>query len=165
MCRSAVGRVAGDAGTDTDLGPLLTRARTGRTLLLDELPGERRVQVLDKLGGTYEGGFPDWSDDDIRGIQAPTLITVGDGDITPVTTTGRVIAVLLMIGGISLVGSITATLASWIVQRVADEKSAEEQVTTAHVDHLLDEIRALRAEVAAQRGGGGDRRGGQPPPS
>ena len=37
--------------------------------------------LLDKLGGTYEGGFPDWSDDDIRGIQAPTLITVGDGDM------------------------------------------------------------------------------------
>jgi voltage-gated potassium channel len=76
-----------------------------------------------------------------------TITTVGYGDITPVTSTGRVIAVLLMIGGISLVGSITATLASWIVQRVADEQSAEETVTTAHVDALLAEIQELRSEV------------------
>lgn len=37
----------------------------------------------------------------------------------PVTTTGRVMASLMMIGGISLVGSITATIASWIVQSVS----------------------------------------------
>ena len=35
--------------------------------------------LLDKLGA-YDRGFPGWSDDDIRGIAAPTLITVGDCD-------------------------------------------------------------------------------------
>ena len=35
--------------------------------------------LLDKLGA-YDHGFPGWSDDDIRGIAAPTLITVGDCD-------------------------------------------------------------------------------------
>ncbi|WP_036371476.1 MULTISPECIES: potassium channel family protein [Mycolicibacterium] len=76
-----------------------------------------------------------------------TITTVGYGDLTPVTSTGRVIAVLLMIGGISLVGSITATLASWIVQRVADEDTAGRVVTTAHIDRLLEEIHQLRSEV------------------
>ena len=90
-----------------------------------------------------------------------TITTVGYGDLTPLTSTGRVIAVLLMIGGISLVGSITATLASWIVQRVADEQSADQTVTTAHVDQLLSEIRALRAEVTRLRG----EEAGQPPPA
>jgi voltage-gated potassium channel len=90
-----------------------------------------------------------------------TITTVGYGDVTPVTTTGRVIAALLMIGGISLVGSITATLASWIVQRVADEQSAEEAVTAGHINQLVDEIRDLRAEVARMRDG----EGGQPPPA
>ena len=35
--------------------------------------------LLDKLGG-YDRGFGGWSDEDIRGIAAPTLITVGDCD-------------------------------------------------------------------------------------
>ncbi|HEX2212173.1 MAG TPA: potassium channel family protein, partial [Mycobacterium sp.] len=76
-----------------------------------------------------------------------TITTVGYGDLTPVTATGRVIAVLLMIGGISLVGSITATLASWIVQRVADEQSAGEEVTTAHIHQVLVELDQLRGDV------------------
>lgn len=49
-----------------------------------------------------------------------TVTTVGYGDAYPVTVTGRVIAVLLMIGGISLIGVITATVASWIVERVSE---------------------------------------------
>ncbi len=40
---------------------------------------ERLQDLLDKLG-TYDKGFTGWSDDDIRGIAAPTLITVGDCD-------------------------------------------------------------------------------------
>lgn len=89
-----------------------------------------------------------------------TITTVGYGDLTPVTSTGRVIAALLMIGGISLVGSITATLASWIVQRVADEDTAGRVVTTAHIDRLMEEIHQLRSEV--QRLGGESRAGDRP---
>ena len=51
-----------------------------------------------------------------------TVTTVGYGDVYPVTNTGRVIAVLLMVGGISLVGVVTAALASWIIERVAEEE-------------------------------------------
>jgi len=40
---------------------------------------ERLQALLDKLG-TYDAGFPGWSDADIQGIAAPTLITVGDCD-------------------------------------------------------------------------------------
>jgi voltage-gated potassium channel len=92
--------------------------------------------------GAHIVNFPDalwWS--------MTTITTVGYGDMTPVSSTGRVIAVLLMIGGISLVGSISATLASWIVQRVTDEDSAGRMVTTAHIDQLLGEIQQLRNEL------------------
>ncbi len=45
-------------------------------------PDHEHLQgLLDKLGATCAGGFPDWADDDIRGIAAPTLITVGDADM------------------------------------------------------------------------------------
>ena len=65
-----------------------------------------------------------------------TVTTVGYGDLSPVTGTGRVIAVALMIGGISLVGVVTATLASWIVQRVAEEDTAKQAATSAQIDAL-----------------------------
>lgn len=73
-----------------------------------------------------------------------TITTVGYGDIYPVTTTGRVIAILMMIGGISLVGSITATIASWIVQTVSVEDQAHNAATAAQIDDLRGEIVALR---------------------
>lgn len=65
-----------------------------------------------------------------------TVTTVGYGDLAPVTGVGRLIAAFLMLGGISLVGVVTATLASWIVQQVAEEDSANQAVTTAHIDDL-----------------------------
>jgi pimeloyl-ACP methyl ester carboxylesterase len=45
-------------------------------------PDLQHLQVLlDKLGATYDSGFPDRTADEIRGIAAPTLITVGDADM------------------------------------------------------------------------------------
>jgi voltage-gated potassium channel len=69
-----------------------------------------------------------------------TITTVGYGDLSPVTGVGRVIAVTLMIGGISLVGVVTATLASWIVQRVAEEDTAMQAATAAQIDALRTDL-------------------------
>jgi voltage-gated potassium channel len=76
-----------------------------------------------------------------------TVTTVGYGDCYPVTNTGRVIAVLLMIGGISLVGVVTASLATWIIQRVSESETASQAATEAHIDELRNEIRELRQEL------------------
>jgi voltage-gated potassium channel len=64
-----------------------------------------------------------------------------------------------MIGGISLVGSITATLASWIVQRVAEEDTLSQTATAAQVDELRDEIRNLTNELLRN---GGQEGGSEP---
>jgi pimeloyl-ACP methyl ester carboxylesterase len=40
---------------------------------------DKLQDLLDKLG-SYDKGFPGWSDADIAGISAPTLITAGDCD-------------------------------------------------------------------------------------
>ncbi|MBC7442223.1 MAG: hypothetical protein H7311_06845 [Ramlibacter sp.] len=48
-----------------------------------------------------------------------TVSTVGYGDYFPVTGPGWLVAVGLMLGGVTLVGVITATLASWIIDRIA----------------------------------------------
>ena len=91
-----------------------------------------------------------------------TVTTVGYGDEAPRTDLGKLIAATLMIGGIGVVGLITASLASWIVQRVADEDTATRGITEAHVnalrsdlerqvDSLCAEIQALTDAVREQR--------------
>ena len=81
-----------------------------------------------------------------------TVTTVGYGDTYPVTATGRVIAVLLMIGGISLIGVITATVASWIVERVSEEDSANRAATASEMEDLRDEIRQLSVQLQIREG-------------
>lgn len=87
-----------------------------------------------------------------------TMMTVGYGDRYPVTPTGRVIGAGLMICGVALLGIVTATLASWLVDRVSDANQEQQTATRRDIAVLQDEIRALRAELGA--GTEGDRRAG-----
>ena len=57
----------------------------------------------------------------------------------PVTSVGRVVAFGLMLGGIALLGTVTATLASWLVETVAAE---EEQAEDLHAT-----VQRLEAKV------------------
>jgi voltage-gated potassium channel Kch len=67
-----------------------------------------------------------------------TITTVGYGDYYPVTAMGKLIAVMLMIGAIGLVASMTAIFASWILERVAKEDlEANEAAVAAHIAELL----------------------------
>ena len=52
-----------------------------------------------------------------------TVTTVGYGDRFPTTTEGRLLAVMLMFMGISLVGVITASVAAWFVKMNQDDES------------------------------------------
>ncbi len=69
-----------------------------------------------------------------------TLTTVGYGDLSPVTTGGRIGAVLLMLVGIAFLGTVAATLASMFVGN-ADEPPESDIV------QLRDEVAALRASI------------------
>ncbi|WP_402461997.1 potassium channel family protein [Isoptericola aurantiacus] len=87
-----------------------------------------------------------------------TMATVGYGDTYPVTITGRFVAVGMMLGGIAVLGVVTATLSSWLVQNVeetAQEGRAERRDSTddlwarrGDVEGLVAEVRALREEVS-----------------
>lgn len=46
-----------------------------------------------------------------------TLTGVGYGDVFPVTSTGRVVGVGLMLTGLGLLGSVMGTFSSWLVNR------------------------------------------------
>ncbi len=76
-----------------------------------------------------------------------TMTTVGYGDHYPVTTGGRWIAAMLMIGGIALVGVVTGTFASWLVEAVrgnAEDADLRSQLEDLHakLDVALSQVRA-----------------------
>jgi voltage-gated potassium channel len=80
-----------------------------------------------------------------------TITTVGYGDVYPVTFTGRIVAIGLMVGGIALIGVVTATLASWIVERVADHTATSATATEAQVEELRSEISELKEMISELR--------------
>ena len=59
----------------------------------------------------------------------------------------KIIASLLMIGGISLIGVVTATVATWIVRELAYEEDVKEAATAEHIELLKSEILRLEAMV------------------
>lgn len=76
-----------------------------------------------------------------------TITTVGYGDMYPVTTAGRFIAAGLMFAGIATLGVVTASFASWLVERVAESDEESEAATRRDIASLNSEIRALREEL------------------
>ncbi|MBH0053390.1 MULTISPECIES: potassium channel family protein [unclassified Salinibacterium] len=73
-----------------------------------------------------------------------TITTVGYGDIYPATTLGRVIAAGVMMAGIALLGVVTATLASWIVERVAAQDELSHVATRREVTDLTKQVAELK---------------------
>lgn len=83
---------------------------------------------------------------------AVSVTTVGYGDVYPVTTEGRLISLVLMTFGIGLISFAIGTTTSWVIDQLkAVEVSAER--TDREISVLLDEVRALRSEVASLREG------------
>lgn len=54
-----------------------------------------------------------------------TITTVGYGDRYPTTSEGRILAVCLMVLGISLLGVISATIAAWFVRLMQNEERSK----------------------------------------
>ncbi|MFP5368681.1 MAG: potassium channel family protein, partial [Actinomycetes bacterium] len=83
-----------------------------------------------------------------------TITTVGYGDMYPVTPIGRMVAAALMMSGIAVLGVVTASIASWLVQRVEDTAEAvaeAEEPVRAEMSGLVAEIASLRREIAELR--------------
>jgi voltage-gated potassium channel len=79
-----------------------------------------------------------------------TITTVGYGDYYPVSASGRFIAVLLMCGGVAVVGVVTATLASWVIERAAQARDdSAEPATRGQVRALARDVSALLAATDA----------------
>ena len=79
-----------------------------------------------------------------------TITTVGYGDFYPVTVPGRFIAVGLMVAGVAMLGTVTATFASWFLELVAKRSEKVEEADTARFEEMAGEIRALREQLDAR---------------
>ncbi|HET6301364.1 potassium channel family protein [Microbacterium sp.] len=79
-----------------------------------------------------------------------TVTTTGFGDYVPVTMAGRAVAVGLMFGGIILSGIITATLASWILDRASRGHDDEEPATRAQARAIMARIEGLGGSEESQ---------------
>lgn len=104
------------------------------------------LEVERNAPGSHLDSFPDsvwWA--------FVTVTTVGYGDIAPVTLTGRAVAVGLMIYGIGLLGTVTGTLASWMVEQIDDQGEERKKRESRAHGETLSEVRALRAEIAELR--------------
>jgi voltage-gated potassium channel len=69
-----------------------------------------------------------------------TVSTVGYGDISPTSVPGRVVAVVLMLGGIGLVSTLAASISAFFI--------GQDQAKSRVVDRL-DRIEAMVAEIRA----------------
>ncbi len=109
------------------------------------------VAALAVLDAERQGGNPNITTfGDALWWALTTMTTVGYGDRYPTTSEGRLVAAGLMVCGIALLGVVTATLASWFVQRVAAEEGTAAPPPIEQVAQLVAEIQALRAEVASR---------------
>lgn len=69
-----------------------------------------------------------------------TITTIGYGDHYPVTVGGRVVAVVLVVFGLSFFGTFTAYVASFFLEKAQLKEESE-------IHHLIHEVRKLREKI------------------
>jgi voltage-gated potassium channel len=90
-----------------------------------------------------------------------TITTVGYGDLSPATSLGRIIAALLMLGGIGFIGMLTGTIATFFIKEPKHESSYKgksieliknqlenfEDLTDEDIDTIYKTLKVLKEDV------------------
>ena len=101
---------------------------------------------------TDEQNFPNIGDGLWWAVQ--TVTTVGYGDLVPTSTTGRLIAALVMIGGIGFLTVVTAAITSTFIENARRRiEGTESDVVSAKLDQIcarLDVIETALKDIGAR---------------
>jgi voltage-gated potassium channel len=84
-----------------------------------------------------------------------TVTTVGYGDVVPGSAAGKVIASLLMLGGLSLLAVVTGVITSgFVAQAQAERQAARVDPVLERLERMAADLEAIRAEVDRLHQGG-----------
>jgi voltage-gated potassium channel len=81
-----------------------------------------------------------------------TVTTVGYGDIVPQDTVGKVIAVFLMLGGLSLLAVVTGAITSAFVGRAeAERREAGDDPVMRRLQDMSAQLEQIKTELSSKR--------------
>ena len=87
-----------------------------------------------------------------------TVTTVGYGDVVPQETDGKMIATVLMVGGLSFFAVITGFITSGFVTAAQERRRANaDDPVIERLDRVSAEVEAMRADIARLAGDSGAR--------
>jgi voltage-gated potassium channel len=76
-----------------------------------------------------------------------SVTTVGYGDIVPVTTEGRIFAVLLILTGIVMISLVTANIAAYYFSQDTEKETRLEQESLRRIKRLEDHLERLESKL------------------
>jgi voltage-gated potassium channel Kch len=113
------------------------------------LAGGVTIRLLDKKDFSSIGEGIWWA--------VQTVTTVGYGDVVPHSTSGRVIATLVMLTGIAFISLITASVTATLVDQNRDQVG--EQSLQGRLDEISARLEAIEGHLEEGRPGGPSGRG------
>src|SRR5256885_3448226 len=85
-----------------------------------------------------------------------TVTTVGYGDVVPQQTASKVVAAILMVGGLAFLSILTATItSSFVARRQERARMRGQDPVMQELQRLSGQIESLEAELKGTRDGGG----------
>jgi voltage-gated potassium channel len=82
-----------------------------------------------------------------------TITTVGYGDQFPITTGGRIMAILVMFAGVGIIGALASMLASILVPDADEDDTQEASAMQLELAGIRAELEAMRTLLAARTSG------------